>query len=346
LGGSALDPDYVVECGTPDENNRAKCDKKKDYVDVKVDADGKATETCRRHRKFKENKRKSPDKAKARLQKDWENDRANREEKERNRQGELKKAQERKRDLANELKEKQEVRDEKARKKSRMGQCFPVMALIEGANVAASMKREGESAEEVYSYASWWFDEDFVLDSDDFLLNSIWPADIGSDFPTEEVAAEDWVKAWEERVSRADLEHNWLPCNGHRRKHKRCNAKRENPADEAFFNEWHARWNNVTVAQGEESLNLRQLEKRWFSFLVNILSVAARMAVSLLQRAVQHVSRYSRVQGEAATKADRVFRVAPKGQSVAKNGIEGMKHAAQRLARSQSWKKCLKEGKP
>jgi hypothetical protein len=128
--------------------------------------------------------------------------------------------------------------------------------------------------------------------------------------------------------------------------HKRCNAKRESPEDEAFFNEWYARWSNVTAIHVEDDLNPRQLEKRYISILINIAMVGARMGVALLQRAIQHVARFSRVLGEAATKSDRVFRVAPKGQGVARNGVEGMKHAAQRLARSQTWRKCLKDGKP
>jgi hypothetical protein len=236
LEGSALEADYPVECGTPDEKNRAKCDNRKDYVEVTVDADGKATETCKRHRRFRENKRKSPERIKDRLKKNWEKDRPGRENRERIRQQRLREAQEEKRKLLEEMENKQTERDEKARKKGRMGQCFPVMALIEGANVAASIKREGESAEEVYSWATWWFDEDFILDRDDFLLNSIWPADLGTDFPTEEISAEDWVGKWEQTVSAGDLEANWRHC-GMR---KRCNAKRQDPEDLRYFESWYA----------------------------------------------------------------------------------------------------------
>ncbi|KAF2874713.1 hypothetical protein BDV95DRAFT_615994 [Massariosphaeria phaeospora] len=197
------DPNTNVRCAKPDENNRKKCNAKKQYIHVVVapDPDGtmKATETCKPTEKFKDRKKNRLEKLKEWKQKKWEVEKPAREAKEKeDKEKKKKEVEEKRRKKEEEQKRREEElrkkkeeeqkkegedkrqRERKDKKKAKMGNCLGVVALLEGINFVAPLGKRSvnmlaRGEEHPYEWTADYFTQAFVLGDD---IDQYWPDDV------------------------------------------------------------------------------------------------------------------------------------------------------------------------
>lgn len=320
------------------------------YVDVWVDSDGKAQEECKKTKQYKERKKNKPNQLKASLKEKWNQDKPEREKKEKERQDRLKALKEHRDKMDEERKQREKTQQANDKKKQRMGKCAPVVALMIGAGTS-----EMQDQEHPYDWTSDYFDEDFI-DSDDRLPD--WPQDVDVEtiaFPTDVgVDPEAWMKSWENIVSAKDMK-NYVPCSsGKRSLHGRCKRS----ADESFVdvkmgissdqNTSIPRISKAPVYHRSKfAYGINEIEKRNPAVIfVEIAAFVARLGVSLLSRTVTSITRWAPRLANLAKNTDRLFKIAPKGQGGAKNGVEGMKNAFKNIVNDPRFKQCVKDGIP
>jgi hypothetical protein len=97
------------------------------------------------------------------------------------------------------------------------------------------------------------------------------------------------------------------------------------------------------AARGEETTKKRNP----FLFFAEIAASAARMAGSLIARAIPKLASFSpRLSQLLKNSPKNLFKLAPKGQSTNAGSRETMKQAFRKIADHPAFKKCLRDGKP
>ncbi|KAJ4304609.1 hypothetical protein N0V90_000135 [Kalmusia sp. IMI 367209] len=353
--GKENDSSYIVDCGQPEEESqRPKCNARTHYAFTWVDTDGKAHEECKKTNQFKERKKNKVSKLRSKLKDKWNKQKPQREEQEKARQAKLNELKDHQAKLQKEMEEREKLKEQNDKKKSRMGKCSTVTALMIGVAQNTAQKRDEEHP---YDWTSDYFDEDFMT-SDDRLKD--WPSDIDIDsvacVTDNCVDADAWMKQWEEVVSAHDLQ-NWPSCtNGKRGLNSRCHKRSLSYIEEP---EEHHTTNNHTVSFLARDKSLSQpavddfrqmeLEERnpvlIVEILIEISLFGARLGISLLARTAANIARWAPRLANIAKNTGRLFKIAPKGQGGAK-GVDGMKNAFEKIVQNRFFKKCLQDGVP
>lgn len=172
--GKENDGPFKPKCLDPDENDKTKCDEKKQFAEVSVGPNGKAKKTCRPTRQYQDKKKSRWSKMKDKFKAKWENDKGARKDKEEARKDRSKKIQEGR---------KKKAQDKKKRIKSY--KCGMATAIEVGQEIAGLIptdshrRRDGNKDIESYmDMVACYFDVEFVQD-DQFL--EYFPSDVNVD---------------------------------------------------------------------------------------------------------------------------------------------------------------------
>ncbi|KAH7109472.1 hypothetical protein B0J11DRAFT_499781 [Dendryphion nanum] len=318
------DPNIKKECGKPEPNDTKQCNPKKHYVhyDVYDDEGGTrvAKKRCKQTREYQQRKKSTRDKLKDWKQKKWDEEKprkkAEQAEKEKQKQ-----EQEQKKKDQNEKNEK---------KKGRMGQCFPLVALLMGSGMGPVAP---SGTEHPYEWTTEYFDEGFVGSEE---VMEYWPSDVEFE---ENVNVDikafqtNWIDAINGRILENTKHQN---CPGSRKRCKRSTGE-------------FSTVENATLPSPLQSIqakyeNNSRHEKRYWQTVVAAIASFVRTLAQVLPRAIsQSIGRA--VPRLANKGTDKLFQLARSGQG-ASGGTQSMKAAAQRISQSSSWKNCLRSGKP
>lgn len=118
-------------------------------------------------------------------------------------------------------------------------------------------------------------------------------------------------------------------------------ARREEPLDPENFCDM------TNVAKREAHGEKTTQKRNPFLIFAEIAASAARMAGSLISRAIPKLATYSpRLSQLLKNSPKNLFKLAPKGQSTNAGSRESMKQAFRKIADHPAFKKCLRDGKP
>ncbi|KAF2681951.1 hypothetical protein K458DRAFT_433343 [Lentithecium fluviatile CBS 122367] len=363
---------YTEVTTGPDGKAKRKCkptrqyqNKKKSRMQKSKDKFKKAWEDRKEQRAKKEEERNA---RKAKIEEEYK-------EKQRKLDEEKKKQEEEKK--------KQEQEKKKRVKSYKCGMASVIVAGQQIAGLIPTKKRglEKRGNADIESYmdmSACYFDADFVED-DGFL--EYWPSDINIDDVGDGVDEDAYMKAFMERMDHLDLKywntHDFCKRNENGTVEARCQRKKRDEllVKEKEYEKRRKRVENAlkrditktTVAkreEEEESLSgeefcdmtgagkreehgVETIEKRNpFAIFIEIGLSAARMAGSLLSRAIPHISRFSpRLASLLANSSKNLFKLAPKGSGTA-GSREAMKTAFRKLADHPAFKKCIRDGRP
>lgn len=346
-------------CGEPekDESKRPKCDVKSQYVDVFVNSEGKATETCKQTQKYQDRKKGKPTNSdvKAKIKEKFNKLKPDYDKKNQERKDSLNRLKELQDQRDKDMKERNDkVQEANDKKKERLSKCDTSIALLLGAvfDEASKARRDGE--ENPYDWTTDYFDEEFV-GSDDRVID--WPLEIDIAQISADVDTDAFLKTWDEYID--EHKRTASSCNfmGKRSLERRCSQKRSTK-------EWNGGLIMDTQSPNISSVierdigpvhdpkgtlrDIDNLEKRNLLIaLFEFLGIfGGRMAVSIVARATATVAARSPRLAGLLKNPDRMFQVAAKGQGT-KAGSKGMENAKRAIKQDyKRWLKCLKDGKP